>query len=610
MGYSSLADLFLKQAEHYRARTALRAKRDGHYHDISWEEFRCRVASVALWLVSQGFRKGDRAAILSENRPEWAYADLGILSAGGVVVPLYATASPKEIERVLAHSEARLLFVSTREQLVRIEPVLSQLPLLKHIVLFDAEDGISHVVDFKTLTASFVPETGSERYQTLVQSVTAQDLATIIYTSGTTGTPKGVMLTHQNFLSNCFDSKAALPITEDDVSLSFLPLSHVFERTGGYYLGLLAGSTIAYAENMNTVPQNLFEVKPTIVCAVPRFFEKTYAQIESTVREAGAFRRKIFEWACTVGREKYKLELAKQPLPLILKWESALAEKLVFSKIYQKLGGRLRFFVSGGAPLPKELAEFFYSAGILILEGYGLTETSPVISVNRIDRFCFGSVGIPLDHVEVKIAGDGEILTRGSLVMKGYYKDEQATREAFTDGWFRTGDLGSISTDGFLFITGRKKDIIVNSGGKKVAPQNIENLILAEPAVNQIVLIGEGRNFLTALIVPNLDEVRRALRARGVRLPEKREALIQEKAVHQFIRERIEEHTQDLAPYEKIKYFTLLAREWSQEGGELTSTLKIKRAVVGERCREVIERMYRETQDKTDEARDRIFFVV
>ena len=613
MNERSLVDLLLIQAKRLPEKVALRVKRDGVYQDIDWQTFRDYVVRIALALHQSGIKKGDRVALLSENRPEWAYADLATLSLGAVVVPIYPTASPKEIEHILNHCGATLLFVSTMDQWSRIQSIRRALSMLKEVVVFDSglksEDGVHALADWLVAIRSD-EGFGESLFQSSVSQVELDDLATIIYTSGTTGPPKGVMLSHRNFLVNCHDAKEALPLNETDVLLSFLPLSHVFERMGGYYLSLLCGSTIAYAENMNTVPENLIEVRPTIACGVPRFFEKMYARIQSEIDKGGSVRKAIFRWAVDVGSRSSRFRMEHRALPLFLWCQSQLAQKLVYSKVYQKLGGRLRCFISGGAPLAKELAEFFYSVGVLILEGYGLTETSPVVSVNRWEHFKFGSVGLPLRNVEVKITEDGEIVVRGPLIMKGYYKNDAATQEAIQNGWFRTGDLGKIDADGFLFITGRKRDIIKTSGGKMISPQNIENLALADPIVSQIVIVGDRHKFITALIVPNFEQLKSILKQAGKYSNETPQELVQDPMVHRLIREHIDQHTHDLSAYEKIKYFTLLTKEFSQENGELTSTLKIKRSIVAERFRDAIERVYRETEDDPEERRNRIFFVL
>lgn len=612
----NLVDLLVSRVARYGDRTALRVKRGGRYQNISWNEFLERVVRISEALKRAGIEKGDRVAIFSENRPEWAFADLAILALGGVVVPVYPTASFKDAEHVLVHSGASLIFVSTPDKLDFLSQLGEKISRFRKIVVFDSthqSHGAAVSLDDFASSVTDAWEMLFQQFQNQAACIGLDDLATILYTSGTTGLPKGVMLTHRNFLINCYDAKEALPISDQDVSLSFLPLSHVFERMGGYYLHLLCGCTIAYAENMNTVPENLKEVRPTISCGVPRFFEKMYARIQDEANKS-RLKKIIFNWAIRIGGRSAWYRMKGEAMPFFLNLQHGLAVRLVYRRIYHQLGGRLRCFISGSAPLARELAEFFYSIGVLILEGYGLTETSPVVSVNRWERFKFGSVGLPLKHVEVKLASDGEILVRGPSVMQGYYQNPEATREAIRDGWFYTGDFGKIDSDGFLYITGRKKDLIKTSGGKFVSPQNIESLLLADPVFSQVVLVGDKQRFVTALIVPNFEQVKLAMEEKAkTHLDERRDFspadMVKDKRVHEFIWSRIDEHTRDLAPFEKIKYFTLLSREFSQKEGELTITLKIKRNVVAEHFKEAIERMYRET-DRQDEGRDRIFFVL
>ena len=582
--FSSLVDLFRWRSSQSPELPALWFKREGAYRFLSWQEFSERVKAVALALDSLGVGRGDRIGILSENRPEWAFADLGTLSLGAVTVPIYPTSSVKECQYVLTHAETSVLFVSNNYQFAKVLPLLKE-KKLRVLVAFDGfkgkGEGAHGVMDFRDFQ-----ERGRRSnlnnpnfYEERCRRVSREDLATLIYTSGTTGPPKGVMLTHGNFLSNCEGGLEALPIQEEERSLSFLPLSHVFERMAGYYFMMLNGASIAYAESMQTVPENLLEVRPTVAAAVPRLYEKMYARILEIVEASSRGKQRLFHWAIKIGARAGVFRSVRRPLPVLLGLQFALAQRLVFDKIKKKLGGRIRFFISGGAPLAKELAEFFYSAGVLILEGYGLTETSPVISVNRLDRFKFGTVGLPLSNVEVKIAPDGEILTRGPHVMKGYFKNPEATDEVLRDGWFYTGDLGEIDSEGFLKITGRKKDIIVTAGGKNISPQNIENEILSDPLFTQTVVLGDRKPYLVALLVLNRTEAERLARAEKIQRPAW-EDLLWHDAFQAVVARRLAERTKDFAPYEQIKYFHLLPRELSLEGGEITPTLKVKRRVV------------------------------
>jgi long-chain acyl-CoA synthetase len=419
------------------------------------------------------------------------------------------------------------------------------------------------------------------------------DLATLIYTSGTTGDPKGVMLTHRNLVSNTVaSSQVFAAMGKDDVALSFLPLCHVFERMSGHYLMLLQGVSIAYAESVEKVPANMAEVRPTVMCSVPRLYEKMYARVHEKVASDPPLRQKIFRWAVGVGREMFRHQIDRTTPGLLLRAQFALADKLVFSKIKERTGGRLKLFVSGGAPLAREIAEFFGAAGLLILEGYGLTETSPVITVNRPDAIKPGSVGLPIKDVEVKIAPDGEILTRGPHVMKGYFKKPDATAEAIDpEGWFHTGDIGVIDERGFLTITDRKKDIIVTSGGKNIAPQPIERLLKSSPLVGEVVMIGDRRNFPIALVIPAFEALEKWAREKSLSFAS-REELIARPEVVALYEQTVKETTGHLAQFERIKKIALLPREFSIETGELTPKLSVKRRVVEQKYKDVIDRLY------------------
>ncbi|MBI2166619.1 MAG: long-chain fatty acid--CoA ligase [Candidatus Omnitrophica bacterium] len=600
--FSSLVDLFRWCSSQNPELPALWFKREGFYRSLSWQEFSERVKAVALALDSLSVGRGDRIGILSENRPEWAFADLGTLSLGAVTVPIYPTSSVKECHYVLTHAETSILFVSNDGQFEKVLPLLKE-GKLRVLIAFDRldlrEGEVHGVMDFRDFLERGRRShlNNPKHYEERCRGISREDLATLIYTSGTTGPPKGVMLTHGNFLSNCEGGLEALPIQEKERSLSFLPLSHVFERMAGYYFMMLNGASIAYAESMQTVPENLLEVRPTVAAAVPRLYEKMYARILETVQAAPRGKQRLFHWAIKIGTRAGVFRSERRPLPVFLRLQFALAQRLVFDKIKKKLGGRIRFFISGGAPLAKELAEFFYSAGVLILEGYGLTETSPVISVNRLDRFKFGTVGLPLSNVEVKIASDGEILTRGPHVMKGYFKNPEATAEVLRDGWFYTGDLGEIDSGGFLKITGRKKDIIVTAGGKNISPQNIENEILSDPLFTQAVVLGDRKPYLVALLVLNRTEAEHLAQAEKLQRPAW-EDLLGHEAFQAVVARRLAERTKDFASYEQIKYFHLLPRELSLDEGEVTPTLKVKRRVVMERYRNEIETLYRQGETR------------
>ncbi|MBI3333560.1 MAG: long-chain fatty acid--CoA ligase [Candidatus Omnitrophica bacterium] len=594
--HNTIPQMVFAQARRYGDRAVLKVKRGPAYEEISWNELVSQVEGIALGLMELGVKPGDRVAILSENRPEWAAADLAILSLQGVTVPIYTTLTSAEIEYILRDSQTQVLFVSHPELMAKVVPFQEALDL--KVVLFDAPYRVSgprvwwlgELLGLGKTAGDFLREGWLKR----LEAGKGEDLASIIYTSGTTGPPKGVMLTHRNFLSNCEGIQEMLPINEKDMTLSFLPLSHVFERTAGYYFVLLVGGRIAYAQSMEAVPSNLMEARPTIVTGVPRFYEKFRERIEETVRGAPAPKRRIFHWSVQVGRRWAQRRLAGSPIPPGLALKRWLADQLAFSKIRCRLGGRIRFCVSGGAPLSKDLAEFFYAIGVLIVEGYGLTETSPVITVNRPDRFRFGSVGIPLPGLEVRIAEDGEILTRGPHVMQGYFHQPKGTAEVIdSEGWFHTGDIGELSADQFLTITDRKKDLIKTSGGKMVAPQNLENALRGDSLIADCVVIGDRRRYLTALIVPELAGLEAFARKRGISyaLPED---LVKERQVLDLIWERVQAVNQHLAPFEQIKKIALLAEPFTMSAGELTPTLKVKRRVVAERYAAQIEAMYKE----------------
>lgn len=591
--FSNLVDLFLWRASVSGAKPALCFKKNNKYNPITWKEFSDSVRHVALGLYTLGVRHGDRVGILSENRPEWAYADLGILSLGAASVPIYPTSSVKECHYILEHAETKILFVSTHEQLKKVGPLLNSKKLTSVIMFDPLINGNEGVLSFQDLleTGRLCNLNNEHLYDQQVNTVTREDIATVIYTSGTTGPPKGVMLTHGNFLSNCEASREVLPIKEDERSLSFLPLSHVFERMAGYYYMIQSGVSIAYAENMQTVPEDLLLARPTVAASVPRLFEKIHSRILEAVEAGSPSKKKLFYWAIKVGRQSGLYRQTQKPLPLGLAFSLCIARVLVFNKLKKKLGGRIHFFISGGAPLAKDLAEFFYAADVLILEGYGLTETSPVISVNRLKKFKFGTVGLPLPGVEVRINPDGEILSCGPHIMKGYFQNEAATREAIREGWFYTGDIGELDQEGFLSITGRKKDLIITAGGKNISPQNIENEILSDSLFSQVMIIGDRKPYLVALIVPNRAELERLVAQCGIPLGSW-ESLIQDEKVVAEIKKRLDLKTKDFAPYEQIKYIHLLPNELCQEKGELTPTLKVKRQIVMERYGREINALY------------------
>ena len=580
----------------YGTKAALSSKIDGVYQDISYAELGDRVKCLCSGLLHTGISKGDRVAILSENRPEWAISDLAILAAGGASVPMFPSLTSPQIEYIVRDSGAKAICVSSEKQLMKVESFRADVPHLEWIIVFDP---VETETDDQILTYDQIceqgqaVENGDRLYQESRDAVVPDDLATVIYTSGTTGDPKGAMLTHSNFISNVDSCTGILGINHEDVFLSFLPLSHVFERLAGHYLPLSCGSVVAYAESPFTVAQNMTEVHPTIMAAVPRLYEMMHERITRSVRAGSPLKQKIFYWSVGVGEKMSQaVQQKKKPSPM-LRFRASIAQKLVFSKLQKATGGRLRFFVSGGAPLPRSIAEFFHAAGILVLEGYGLTETSPVISVNRPDRWKFGTIGPPVPGIEVKIAEDGEILSRGPHIMKGYFNKPEITAEAIdADGWFHTGDIGQIDEEGFLKITDRKKNIIVLSNGKNVAPQPIEGQLKRSLYINQVMLIGDQRKSITALIVPAFDVLKEYAEEKQLETGDVT-ALIKTKEVTQLIRGEIDRLLADFADYERVRMFTLMDQEFTQEADEMTPTLKLKRRIIRERYKDKIEGMYR-----------------
>jgi long-chain acyl-CoA synthetase len=588
----NLVDLFYVSVDTYDKARHLLYKKEVAWRPISSAEFRRAVEELSLGLRALGLEAGDRVAILSENRPEWAFADLATLAAAGVDVPIYPSSTPAQVLYILKDSGAKAVFVSNAAMEAKVAEIRAELPALLHVIRMD--DGAAGGTTLEEVRAKGRPalaaDPGAVRQRSA--SLGPDDLATIIYTSGTTGEPKGVMLSHGNIVSNVAAAAAVFPVFgPDDLALSFLPLCHIFERMAGHYLMLSRGVTVAYAESVEAVPANMGEIRPTVMFSVPRLYEKMHARIQEKVAGDPPLRQRVFRWGLRVGLESFRHRVAKTRPPASLRLRRAIADRLVFAKIKRRVGGRLRVFVSGGAPLSRELAEFFGAAGLLILEGYGLTETSPVITVNRPGDFRPGTVGPPVEGVEVKIAPDGEILTRGPHVMKGYYKKPEATAEAIDkDGWFHTGDVGFLE-DGFLTITDRKKDIIVTSGGKNIAPQPIEGALKLSPLIADAVMIGNKRNFASALVVPKFDALEKWAAARGISFRD-REELVRRPEIVAHYEQAVKQATDGLARFEQIKKIALLPREFSLEGGELTPTLKVKRRVVEQKYKDVIDRMY------------------
>jgi len=592
----TLIDLFERAAREHNRPDALNYKRDGSWISLSSDEMLARAKHIAAALYALGIRHGDRVALLSDSRVEWTLTDAGCLFAGAVDVPIYPTLTPPQVCYILRDSGATALFLANKEKFVELQEILGGCAQLQHVVFFDAEG----VTAGDGLTLAELEEIGRNAEQRdpglverLVSETTADDLATIIYTSGTTGEPKGVMLTHRNLVSNLIDSSGHLEVGEQDTVLSVLPLSHVFERQA-MYMYLYHGMAVYFAESLQTVGANLQEVRPTILVGVPRLFEKIYQRIQEHAAAAGKFAETLLAWSVSVAREYAHHFNDHTPLPATLKVQHALAAKLVFSKWRQAFGGRIRLLLSGGAALSEDLASIYIGAGIPIIQGYGLTETSPVISASTFEDYRIGTVGKAIPHVEIRIADDGEIEVRGPNVMRGYYNKPEETRASFTDdGWFKTGDIGRIDSDGYLRITDRKKELFKTSGGKYIAPAPIEEAIKRSRFVNQVVLVGAERKFPAALVVPVWEQLESYCKLKGIEV-ESHGELCRHPRIIDLLQRQIDALTPDLARYEKIKKVALLENEFSIEGGELTPTLKIKRRVIDEKYRDVIEKLYEE----------------
>jgi len=597
---TTLSQLFVDAVEGHDRPNALQTKVGDAYQPISHRTLANRVRHVAFGLRALGVTSGDRVAILSENRPEWAIADYACLVSGIADVPIYQTLPAEQIAYILRDSGAVAVFASTAEQAEKIRTVRAQLPALQHVIVFDEDAAGGGDIRLAALeakgAASMTPDDAA-RLRASALAIPPEQIATIIYTSGTTGEPKGAMLTHGNIASNVSAVIDLLPMSTQDTSLSFLPLSHIFERMVDYLM-FAAGVSIAYVESMDSIARNMQEVRPTIVVAVPRIYEKINARITDTAMRAGGAKRAIFLWAQKVGDRWTTVTLdGDKPGPL-LSLEHAIADKLVFAKVRAAVGGRLRFFVSGGAPLSIEINRFFFAAGLKILEGYGLTETSPVIAVNTPTRVTIGTVGAPIPGVEVKIAPDGEILTRGPHVMKGYFNSPEATAAVIDpEGWFHTGDIGTLE-DGLLRITDRKKDIIVTAGGKNIAPQPIENLVKANTFVAQAVMIGDRRRFPLILVVPEFDQLARWATQQGIAFKDHRD-LIANPLVKGKMEREVFGTLDKLAHFEKPKRVVLIEQDFTIDGGELTPTLKVKRRTVDRKFRALIDAAYSAEESRT-----------
>jgi long-chain acyl-CoA synthetase len=590
--FATLAQAFESRAQKYGVRTFLKDKSNKTWQDHSWAAIADAAARLRAGLQKIGIRPGDRVGILSDNSPQWVIVDQAVLGLGGIVVALYTTSGAEETRHIISDSGAKVVAANGAEHVKKLCALAPSLPELRTILAMHSGAALEAAHDGGPAVTTMAAT--SESSPAGIVEGSREDIATLIYTSGTTGPSKGVVLTHGNLLANCADSQKALTLSETDMTLSFLPMAHSFERTAGYYTVMIAGGTIAYAEGLASIASNLLEIQPTIVLTVPRLLEVIYGRVMATVKSGSPLRQRLFRAAMATGTSAAQYRHRREPLPPHLAIAMALFRRLVFQKIRGLFGSRLRVLISGGAPLPKDIFRFLAAAEVPLVEGYGLTEASPVVSVNPIDgRIKIGTVGPPLEHVEARTAADGELLLHGPSIMKGYFNRDAETREALdSEGWLHTGDVASIDADGYITITDRKKEIIVLSGGKNISPANLETRLASDPHIAQACVIGDRRKHLAALLVPGLENLRDYLAQNGLQEKPAHE-VVQSPALRQLFQAKLREFNKQLSDVEAISSFTLVANPFSQENGELTPTLKLRRKVVQEHYRDAIEAMYR-----------------
>jgi long-chain acyl-CoA synthetase len=601
VSYQSLAELFVSQVHRYRDRVLYRYPRGDGWQSYTWDESLEWVREIALGLVSLGIKKGDRVAIYSANRVEWSLIDWANICIGALTVPVYASCTPADVGRLLEHSESTLLFVDTPERWAKQNSAEISTPLLRNVILIDSANNAAPPSSeaVSVLSLDKIREMGRQHaaahknlFDQMVSSLRPQDDLTIVYTSGTSGEPKGVLTTHGHYLFMVEAAAAAIPSIEQEVTLQFLPFAHSFGRLE-HFMVVAKGYTCGFARSMETLARDFLIIRPTLLFSVPRIYENVYSRIKSRAASGRFLRRLVFRWALSVGKRFSRRQIDQSRIAWGLRVAHSIAHRLVFAKIHQAFGGRLRLAISGSAPLAPEIAEFFHTVGILVLEGYGLTETSTVSHVNRAERYRFGTVGFPLDGVDCRIASDGEILLRGQNIFKGYYRDPKGTQDVLDpDGWFHTMDVGEIDQDGFLRITDRKKDLIVTSGGKKIAPQMIENLLKTDPLFSQVMVLGDRSSHLIALVTLNGTQVMEWARQQGLKLSGLEEAATHPKVIA-FVRDRIRQKNKGLASFEAIRDFRILPHDFTLGEGELTPTLKLRRQIVMEHWKEEVEDMTR-----------------
>ena len=600
---TTINEVFKNRADKYKERLAVEKKLNGRWEKVTWRDYYDQARSVGLGLYSMGIKKGDMIAILSENRLEWVFTDMGALSIGAVIVPVYTTLVAEEVKYIAENSGAKVLFVENRMQLEKALSFVDEVDTLEKIIVFNNNDAKSShpaVMSFDDLVAA-----GKENiekpalFETLATDVTPDDLATIVYTSGTTGVPKGAMITHKNIMAviRSLDSIEPKFAYDTDQTVPLLPLSHVFERVAGHFYGMYVGLTASYAESIDTFVVDVKEKRPTVVLAVPRVCEKVYQRILGQVEEQDAWKQKMFHWGYNIGLEISALREKKKPIPLVLGLKYKLAYTLIFKKLADALGGRVRWMTASGAPTSRDIILFFNASGITVIEGYGMTESCAPATMSNLNDYKIGTVGKPIPNVEVKIADDGEILIKGDNVFAGYWKMEKETKNAFTpDGYLMSGDIGQFDEDGFLSITDRKKDLIITSGGKNIAPQKIEGIFKFDPLFAQFIVVGERKKFLSALVNINLEQAERLAAQQNIGFS-KPEDLLDNKEFLKIIDTHIAEKNQQLARYETIKKYRIIRDEFSQEGGELTPSLKMKRNVIYEKYSDLIDEMYEDLKN-------------
>ena len=589
-----IAAIIQRSAQAFKDKIALRQKKDDQWQTRSYAELGSKVRTVARALLALDVQPGDPIGIFSQNRPEWTYADIGTLTVRGVVVPIYATNTAQQAAYIINETDMGVLFVDSEENYTKIQMIRDQFPHLHTVIVFDNDVTIdtSNTQYFANFLQTGAAAEQDDQLAVCLTEAQPDDLATIIYTSGTTGEPKGVMLTHANLYHQFVALDSEFDVGPDDRSLCFLPLSHVYERVWSYYV-YRVGAENNYLSNPRAVIDTMQEIKPTVMVSVPRLYEKVYAAVHNGLETGSKLRKRLFHWALRIG-STYQYQLKdKKPVDLFLKLQHRLADRLVLSRVRDAVGGSKNFFSAGGAPLAQVIEEFFFATGLLVCQGYGLTECSPMVSFNTPKAFKFGTVGKLIPKCDVKVTDEGEILVKSPSLMQGYYKKAEETAVSFIDGWFRTGDIGEFDNDGFLRITDRIKNLIITSGGKNVAPQRIETVVAKDHFIEQFIAIGDRRKYISALIVPNFVALEELAKSEGI--PFKAiDDLIQHPQIVAFYQARIDQHSAELAEFERIKKFTLLSTPFTQETGELTPTQKVKRRMIAENYKAVIDAMYPE----------------